>query len=257
MFFFVFFHLFVFFPIIIRRIVSTARRRSSACVKFACIVCNIIFISSYFRPLTLNLPQGRRDREWAGYKRDLNKLGRKERRPVGRAEHSWGWTDSELKKKSPQDRTDETVPMAALSMLIGHWWEEAGNCWVARARSVKSPLRFIIITTYLLRDPTDVPAGATARIASLIFSFYLTDSSRPSHSQAFIFCQPSKLTTAWGCVLGCRRSEWHWWNDVPVNCRQIRVGSKVTTSFLFLLLCSISNVKILSMQTLAAYGISK
>lgn len=45
----------LFFAIITRRIVSTARRHSSACVKFACVVCNIIFVSSYSRPLTLRV----------------------------------------------------------------------------------------------------------------------------------------------------------------------------------------------------------
>lgn len=85
-----------------------------------------------------------------------------------------GQTDSELKKKkkkSPRDRTDETVWIAALSMIIGHWWKEAGNCWVAQEGSVKPPLRSIIITTYLLRDPTDVPAGTGARSASFDFVF--------------------------------------------------------------------------------------
>lgn len=31
------------------------REHASVCVKFACIVCNIIFVSSYSRPLTLRV----------------------------------------------------------------------------------------------------------------------------------------------------------------------------------------------------------
>lgn len=179
-----------------------------------------------------SLPQGRRAENGTST-RELWTSGenRETTSQTGRAQLGvGGQTDSEFKKKkSPRDRTDETVWIAALSMLIDHWWEEAGNCWVAREGSVKSPLRSIIITTYLLRDPTDVPAGTAARFTSLIFSFHLADSSRPSHSEAFIRCQLNKLATAWGFVFGCGRNEWHWWKYIPVNCRQIWVRSKVTT----------------------------
>lgn len=236
--FFPFVCLFVYFSNTTQRTVSNAQRCSSACVKLACIVCNIIFFWSYSRPLTESLPPGRRAENRTSTREPWIKSVEKKRDDQSdRQSIGWWWggrgrqSDKLERKKNPRDRTDETTRVAALSMLIGHWLKEAGNCWVAQEGSVKSPHHSIIITAYLLRDTTDVPAGTTAGFTSLIlsiFSVHLADSSCPSRSEAFIRCQLNELATAWGFVFGCRPSEWHWWY-IPVNCCQIWVRSKMTT----------------------------
>lgn len=67
-------------------------------------------------------------REWNEYKRALNEWGKK-RWPVRQAEQNEVWrADWNLNKKNVWDRTDETVPIAAPSMLVVKWL--SGNCWV-------------------------------------------------------------------------------------------------------------------------------